>query len=64
MTATIAKKHISVPRNEYARLKRLDKRFGEFLAYWDYLQSIHVAREDKRARKGVSQERLFRRLGL
>ncbi len=55
---------MSISRDEYLRLKRLDERFGDFLDYLDYLHDIHSARVEKKAHKGVSQERLFKRMGL
>lgn len=65
MTATITtKKRISVPVDEYTRLKQLDKRFGELFGYWEYLKTINDAREEKHGRKGVEQTKLFKQLGL
>ena len=47
-----------VPRNEYLRLKRLDKRFKDFFAYLEYLSTIEKARKEKHTKKGVEQEKL------
>ena len=62
--ANITVKKVLVPRNEYLRLKRLDKRFKDFFAYLEYLSTIEKARKEKHAKKGVEQERLFKQLGI
>ena len=63
-TVTAKKNTISVPRNEYLRLKRLDDRFGGFFAYLDHLVDIREARKEIQRGKFVTQEKLFKRLGL
>ena len=60
----ITVKKVLVPRNEYLRLKRLDKRFKDFFAYLEYLSTIEKARKEKHTKKGVEQERLFKQLGI
>ena len=62
--ANITVKKVLVPRNEYLRLKRLDKRFKDFFAYLEYLSTIEKARKEKHTKKGVEQERLFKQLGI
>ncbi len=55
---------VSIPRAEYRRLKKLDVRFSDFLAYLGHLFDIREAREEVKKGKVVSQEKLFKRLGL
>lgn len=62
--ATRTKNYISVPKAEYLRLKKVDKRFRDFLSYAEHLQDIREAREKVKQGKTISQEELFRRLGL
>ena len=64
MVTVVTKKRISVAADEYARLKQLDKRFGVFLDYVEYLKSIDEARKQKRGRKGVEQSKLFKQLAI
>ncbi len=54
--------NVKVPRNEYVRLKKLDKQFGAFLSYATHLLDIEKAREDGRAGRLISQTTLFKRL--
>lgn len=55
---------IIIPKTEYARLKKLDKRFKDFFAYIEYLIDIKEAREEIKKKKIVPQEKLFKELGL
>ena len=54
--------NVKVPRNEYIRLKKLDKQFGVFLSYAAHLLDIKKAREDVRRGHLISQTALFKRL--
>ncbi len=63
MKSALANK-VKVPKGEYLRLKKIDRQFGEFLSYAAHLLDIGKAREDARADRLISQEALFRRLGL
>lgn len=54
--------NVKVPRNEYVRLKKLDKQFGAFLSYAAHLLDIEKGREDARAGRLISQTDLFKRL--
>lgn len=53
-----------IPRLEYDRLKRLDAKFRVFLAYLEEVMDIKEAREEIKKGKFISQEKLFRKLGL
>ena len=55
---------VSVGRDEYFRLKKLEHRFGDFFAYFEHLFDIREARKEVKKRKLVSQGKLFKRLGL
>lgn len=55
---------VSVPRDEYLRLKDMESRFGRFLEYGAYVEDIRRAREEVKQRKFVPQERLFKDLGF
>ncbi len=55
---------ITLKKEEYQRLKKLDKSFGRLFDYFAYLQDIVDARREVREKKTISQERLFKKLGL
>jgi hypothetical protein len=55
---------VSVPREEYLRLKEIENRFGRFLAYVAYVEDIRRAREEVKQRKLIPQERLFKEVGF
>ncbi|PIQ68348.1 MAG: hypothetical protein COV91_04580 [Candidatus Taylorbacteria bacterium CG11_big_fil_rev_8_21_14_0_20_46_11] len=55
---------VKVSKDEYLRLKRVDRQFGAFLSYAAHLLDIGKAREDVSAGRVVSQEALFRRLRI
>ena len=55
---------ITIKKDEYQRLKKLDKSFGRFLSYFAYLQDVIDARKEAREKKTISQEKLFKKLGL
>ena len=55
---------VRVPKGEYLRLKRVDKRYRVLLTYVRHLEDIRKARRDVRMRRVLLQERLFRTLGI
>lgn len=55
---------ITIPKTEYVRLKKLDERFEEFWAYLERITDIKEAREEVKKKKVISQEKLFKNLGL
>ena len=46
---------VSVPREEYLRLKEIENRFGRFLAYVAYVEDIRRAREEVMSSECVSR---------
>ena len=55
---------ISIKKEEYGRLKKLDKSFGKLFDYMRGLLEISEARKQVKERKTIDQERLFRKLGI
>jgi len=64
MTQTITKNYIRISKEEYIKLKELQKHFEAFWKYITHLQDIKEAREDIKAGRTISQEQLFRKLGF
>lgn len=62
--ANITVDKISIPKTEYRRLKKLDERFRDFWLYLENLMDIREAREEVKQKKTISQEKLFKQLGL
>lgn len=58
------KSRISIPKQEYERLKKLDVQFGALLAYVGNARDIAAARKEVKQKKVFSQEKLFKQLGL
>ena len=59
-----AKEKISIPKTEYLRLKEIDKRFNSFWTYLKNSTEIKEARKEIKQKKVISQEKLFKKLGL
>ena len=59
-----AKEKISIPKTEYLRLKEIDKRFNSFWTYLKNSTEIKEARKEIKQKKAISQEKLFKKLGL
>lgn len=57
-------KEVSVPKEEYKKLKRLEQRFQGFWDYLEYLLEIRDARKEVDEKKVISQEKLFEELDL
>ena len=55
---------ISVKKEEYSRLKKLDKSFGKLFDYFAQLSEVVDSRKQIKEKKTTSQEKLFKRLGL
>ena len=64
MSKIISKNYIRVPKEEYMRLKALQDHFEIFWNYMKHLKDIDEARKEIHKGKTISQERLFRTLGL
>lgn len=58
------KEKISIPKMEYLRLKELDKHFKGFWMYLRNLMETREAREEIKQKKVISQNKLFKKLGL
>lgn len=58
------KDSISIPKTEYLRLKKLDRRFADFFMYIEHLTDIRDARKEVKQGKVISQEKLFKQLGF
>ena len=55
---------INISKEEYVRLKALERRFGAFWKYIQHLKDIEEARHDINSHKTIPQEELFKSLGL
>lgn len=55
---------VTIKKNEYIRLKKLDQSFGQILEYFAYIQDIIKARKEVKEKKTIPQEKLFKTLGL
>lgn len=62
--ATAIKNNISIPKIEYLRLKNLDRRFNDFLDYFENIAETREARKEVKSGKVISQEKLFKRFGF
>lgn len=56
--------NITIPKDEYIRLKKLDERFSDLWRYMEYLSHIQNSRQQIKEKKIISQERLFKQLGF
>ena len=59
-----SKKNIRISAQEYAQFKQLQKYVAGFLGYAEHISAIAQARREVKAKKTISQEELFRKLGL
>ena len=55
---------ITISKIEYTRLKKIDRQFGDFLAYFERVLNTRKARNEVKQRKVISQEKLFKKLGF
>ena len=55
---------VSISKSEYVRLKKIDKKFRDFLAYAEHFLEIREARNDVKRKKVIAQEKLFAKLGF
>ena len=55
---------VPVKKQEYMRLKRLDKSFGKLLVYFRELSEVDEARRQIKEKRTMPQERLFKKLGI
>lgn len=64
MIKTASRNFVRVRREEYARLKTLQKHFADFWSYFEYLRDIREARKQVKGGETISQEKLFKELGI
>lgn len=62
--ATITKNNVIIPANEYNYLKRIEKTFEQFFSSFSYLKDIEKARNEVKKKQYLSQDVLFKKLGL
>ena len=55
---------IAIKKEEYDRLKKLERTFKGVFGYFLHLQDIEEARKEVRTKKTISQKKLFEKLGL
>mgnify|MGYP001561023584 CR=1 FL=1 len=55
---------ITVKKEEYLRLKKLEKSFGKLFNYFRHLYEISEARKEIKEKRIISQDKLFKKLGL
>lgn len=55
---------INIKKEEYNRLKKLDKSFGKMFDYFAYLYDIGVARKEIKEKKTIPQNKLFKKFGI
>lgn len=63
-STTSTKDKVSIPKEEYSRLKQLDNRFSDFWDYLENLMEIREARKEVKEGKFISQKELFNELGI
>ena len=56
--------YVKIRREEYTRLKKLQKYFEGFWGYLSHLQDIDEARKEVKQGKVISQEDLFQKFGV
>ena len=62
--ATITKNNVTIPANEYNYLKRIEKTFEQFFSSFSHLKDIEKARKEIKKKQYLSQNILFKKLGL
>jgi hypothetical protein len=61
---TITKNNIIIPVNEYNYLKKIEKTFEQLFNSFGHLKDIEKSRKEVKKRQYLSQEVLFKKLGL
>lgn len=64
MQKVAAMQYVKIEKSEYAKLKQLEKCFGDFLRYAQHIKDIETAREDYRQGRYEPQEEVFKKLGI
>lgn len=55
---------VTLKKEEYSRLRKLDKSFGGLFDYFVYLYEVADSRRQVKEKRVVPQEKLFKKLGL
>ncbi|TRZ52504.1 hypothetical protein D4R99_02620 [bacterium] len=58
------KNTIIIPANEYNYLKKIEQSFENFFGSFTHLKEIEKARKEIKQKKFLSQEIIFKKLGL
>jgi len=58
------KNTIIIPANEYNYLKKIERSFERFFGSFVHLKEIEKARKEIKQKKYISQEVVFKKLGL
>ena len=58
------KNTISIPANEYHYLKKIEQSFERFFGSFNHLKEIEQARKEVKQKKYLSQDIVFKKLGL
>ena len=61
---TLTKNNVIISANEYDYLKRIEKTFEQFFSSFTYLKDIEKARKEIKNKQYLSQDILFKKLGL
>lgn len=64
MIKTTTRSYIRVSKEEYLKLKQFQKYFQVFWNYFKHLKGVKEAREDIKTGKVISQDKLFKNLGI
>lgn len=55
---------IIIPATEYNYLKKIEQSFEKFFGSFEYLKKIEKARKEIKGKQYISQELVFKKLGL
>jgi AmiR/NasT family two-component response regulator len=58
------KNTISIPANEYNYLKKIEKSFEQLFSSFAEMKEIEKARKEIKSKKYISQDEVFRKLGI
>lgn len=61
---TLNKENVIISANEYDYLKRIEKTFEQFFSSFTHLKDIEKARREIKGKQYLSQDILFKKLGL
>jgi len=65
MAGTVtSKNYIKISKEEYLKLKQIQKHFEKFWKYFTHLQEIEEARQDIKSGKVIAQDKILKLLKL